>query len=92
MKINVLEKELFDDKLGRLVKNQIVEVIDHKAKFYIERGLAESYETKVMRDRPSLVVGKQLSALPVAPVLQSQTLNQLENGEKKKRKQKKALL
>jgi hypothetical protein len=91
MKINVLAKRVLDDKLGLLVKGQVVDVVDHKARFYIGQGLAEAYETKVMRDHPLSVAGTQSSASPVDQALTEQTLNLSENGEKKKRKKTKAL-
>lgn len=91
MKISILAKVVIDDRLGGLKKGQIVEVPDHKAMFYINEGLAETYQTKVMRDYPLLGAGKPLSASPVAQVLTKQTLNLSENGEKKRRKKTKAL-
>lgn len=91
MKINVLAKVVLDDRLGRLQKGQVVEVADHKARFYISEGLAEAYETKVMRDHPLSVAGTPLSALPVDQALTEQTLSLSENGEKKKRRKTKAL-
>jgi hypothetical protein len=93
MKINITAKMVLDDKLGRLNKDQVVDLVDHKARFYIETGMAELYETKVLRDRPSMVAGTPLSASPVAQALQEQTLNLSENGEKKptRRRKTKAL-
>jgi hypothetical protein len=91
MKINVLAGLILDDRLGRLRKGQIVELPDHKAMFYIREGMAEAYETKVMRDYPSQAAGKPLSALQVGQVLTKQTLSTSETGEKKTRKRKKAL-
>ena len=93
MKVSVTAKSIFDDKLGKLVKGQTVELPDHKARFYIERGEVEFYETKVMRDRPLLGAGTQLSASPVAQALPKQTLSESEYGEKKRgRKSLKQLL
>lgn len=93
MKVSVTAKSIFDDKLGKLIKGQMVELPDHKARFYIERGEVEFYETKVMRDRPLLGAGTQLSASPVAQVLPEQTLSESSNGEKKRgRKSLKQLL
>lgn len=88
MKINILSKVVFDDRLGRLTKGQTVEVPDHKALFYFSQGMAEPYQTKVMRDYPLEVAGIQSSASPVDQVLTKQTLNSSESGEKKTRKKK----
>jgi hypothetical protein len=93
MKVSVTAKAIFDDKLGKLIKGQTVELPDHKARFYLERGEVEFYETKVLRDRPYQAVGTQQSASPAAPVLPAQTLSESESGEKKRgRKSLKQLL
>jgi hypothetical protein len=93
MKVSVTAKAIFDDKLGRLNKGQTVELPEHKARFYLERGEVEYYETKVLRERPYQAVGAPLSALPAAQVSQTQTLSELDNGEKRrKRKTLKVLL
>lgn len=93
MKISITAKAVFDDKFGRLNKGQTVDMPDHKARFYIERGEAEYYETKVLRDRPLPAAGAPLSASPVAQALPPQTLSESENGEKKRgRKSLKQLL
>jgi len=93
MKINITAKAVFDDRKGRLVRDTVIDLPDHKAQFYIEQGLAEPYQTKVMRDHPSMVAGTPLSASPVDLALPEQTLTSLENGEKKptKRRKTKAL-
>lgn len=88
MKVSVTAKNIFDDKLGKLVKGQTVELPDHKARFYIERGDVEFYETKVMRDRPYQAVGTQLSASQAAQALPTQTLSESESGEKKRGRKK----
>lgn len=88
MKIVITAKAIFDDRLGRLVNGQVAELVDHKARFYIEQGVAEPYQTKVMRDHPSMVAGTPLSASPVDQALPEQTLNLSENGEKKRRPRK----
>ena len=88
MKIHFLAKQVFDDKAGRIVAGQVLEMPANKAQFYIQRGDAEPYNTKVLRDRPLMAAGRPLSALPVDQVLQEQTLNLSENGEKKKRTRK----
>jgi len=91
MKVSILKKAILDDKLGRLMHGQVVDLPEHKARFYLARGEAELYETKVFRENPSKAAGQvtQPSALPVALVLPVQTLNQSEDGAKKKGKLKK---
>jgi len=93
MKVAITAKAIFDDKFGRLNKGQTVDLPDHKARFYIERGEAEYYETKVLRDRPLSVAGEPLSASPAAQVSFTQTLSESGVGEKKRgRKSLKQLL
>jgi hypothetical protein len=92
MKVSVTAKVIYDDKAGRLNKGQVVDLPAHKARFYIERGEVEYYETKVIRERPSLTVGTQLSASPAVQASQSQTSEQLESGVKKRGRKPKGLL
>lgn len=87
MKIAIKSKKpLFDDKLGRLTDGQVVELPDHKANFYLERGVAELYETKVVRDRPYEAAGRmeQSSASPVVLALPEQTQSESESGGKRR--------
>ena len=90
MKVSVTAKMIFDDKFGRLVKGQEVELPTHKAQFYLERGEVEYYETKVIRERPYQTVGTQQSASPAVEALQMQTLNESENGGKRRGRKPKA--
>ena len=86
MKISILKKAILDDKLGRLMHGQIVDLPEHKAQFYIARGDAELYETKVFRENPSKAVGetKPLSASPAVLVLPVQTPTVYEDGAKRR--------
>jgi len=52
MKVSVAVKAILDDKLGKLMKDEVVDLPDHKAKFYLERGDAVLYQTKVVHERP----------------------------------------
>tara|TARA_R110000868_G_scaffold31576_4_gene115612 strand:- start:2508 stop:2729 length:222 start_codon:yes stop_codon:yes gene_type:complete len=53
MKIFIQSKKpLRDDKLGRLMHGDIVDLPEHKANFYLQRGEATTYETKIVIDRP----------------------------------------
>lgn len=53
MKIAIKSKRpLLDDKLGRLMHGDIVDMPEHKARFYLERGDAMSYEAKVVVEKP----------------------------------------
>jgi hypothetical protein len=93
MKVSVTAKVIYDDKFGKLKKGQSVELPDHKANFYLQRGEVEFYQTKVLRDRPSQAAGEQSSASQVAQVLPAQTLSESDSGEKKRgRKSLKQLL
>ena len=80
-------KPVFDDQLGRLKENDVVEIVDHKALFYIQRGEAMCYQTKVLQDRPLLDAGKveQSSAAPADQAYATKTLNESADGEPKKR-------
>jgi hypothetical protein len=92
MKVSVTAKVIYDDKFGKLKKGQSVDLPEHKANFYLERGEVEFYQTKVLRDRPYQAAGEQSSALQVAQALPAQTLSELGSGEKKRGRKPKALL
>ena len=85
MKVSILKKTLLDDKLGRLMYGDIVDLPEHKARFFLERGDVELYETKVIRENPYKAAGvvAQSSVSPVALVLPEQTLNASERGGKR---------
>ena len=88
MKITILtKKQPIDDKLGRLKTGETYDMPDHKANFYIQRGEAMCYQTKVLQDRPLLDAGKveQSSAAPAAQAYATKTLNESADGEPKKR-------
>lgn len=93
MKISILKKAILDDKLGRLMHGQVVDLPEHKAQFYVARGDAELYETKVFRENPSKAVGetKPLSASPAVLVLPEQTSSASETGVKRKGRPRKGL-
>jgi hypothetical protein len=91
MKVSVTAKTIFDDRMGKLTKGQVVDLPDHKAKFYIQRGEVEYYETKVLRERPYPAAGTPLSASPVAQVSPSQTFEQSESGVKRRGRKPKGL-
>lgn len=80
-------KPVFDDKLGRLKEGDVVEVADRKAMFYIQRGEAMCYQTKVLQDRPCVADGltAQSSALDQGRAYATKTLNESADGEPKKR-------
>ena len=80
------KKAVLDDRLGRLRTGETYEMPDHKAMFYLQRGEAMLYQTKVMQDFPSSGAGKveQSSVSPVAQVSQPTTANESEPGEKKR--------
>ena len=92
MKIVITAKAVNDDRLGRLRKDQVVELIDHKALFYVARGEAILYETKVKQDLPSQAVGAPLSVSPAAQASPQTIASESDSGEKpepKKRGRKK---
>lgn len=93
MKVSILKKAILDDKLGRLMHGQVVDLPEHKAQFYVARGDAELYETKVFRENPSKAVGetKPLSASPAVLVLPEQTSSASETGVKRKGRPRKGL-
>jgi len=79
-------KPVFDDNLGRLKEGDIVEIADRKAAFYIQEGLAQCYQTKVLQDRPYQAAGttEQLSASPVVQASPQTTMSESVSGEKKR--------
>ena len=80
-------KPVFDDNLGRLKEGDVVDILDRKANFYIQEGLAMSYQTKVLQERPLADAGKveQSSAAPADRVYATKTLSESVDGEQKKR-------
>ena len=52
MKVSITAKVILDDKLGKLMKDAVVDLPDHKANFYIQRGEVVQYQTKVVHERP----------------------------------------
>ena len=92
MKIVITSKKtLLDDKFGRLPKDKVIDMPDHKAMFYIERGDAVRFETKELQDNPLKTDGEvaRSSASPVVEALPSKMLKKSETGEKKTRGRKK---
>lgn len=92
MKIVITSKKsIKDDVKGRLPLGTVIDLPEHKAMFYIERGEAVRYETKLLEDNPLKTDGveAQLSVSPAAEVSQNKTLNLLKNGEKMTRSRKK---
>lgn len=92
MKIHITSrKPILDDRHGRLVTGQIVDVVDNKALFYIQRGEAEMLEVKDKRERPLQDAGtaQQSSALPVDQASAPMTSSESEAGAKKKTARKK---
>lgn len=89
MKVAVTIPLIRDDRLGIIKKGQVVDMIDHKARFFLARGEVELYETKVLRENPSVAAGNPLSASQAAPASQPQTLNPSGDGAKKRGRQKK---
>lgn len=79
-------KPVFDDQLGRLKEGDVVDILDRKANFYIQEGLAMPYQTKVLQDRPLPPAGAtaQSSALPPAPQSQPMTASESVDGVKKR--------
>jgi hypothetical protein len=88
MKVSVTAKIIYDDKLGKLVKGQEIEMPTHKAEFYLQRGDVEFYQTKVIRDRPLPIAGEQSFVAPVAQALPVTTSSKSGYGVKKKAKTK----
>lgn len=88
MKVAITARQVLDDKKGLLRKGQIVELPDSKARFFIERGEAELYQTKVLRERPSLAAGESASASPAAQALPQTMLPASEPGKKRGRPKK----
>lgn len=87
MKIVITSKKpINDDIKGRLATNAVIDLPDHKAMFYIERGEAVRYETKVLQDNPLKTDGAVglSSAARQVEVSPRQTLNLSGSGEKKK--------
>lgn len=92
MKIVITSKKpINDDVRGRLACNTVIDLPDHKAMFYIERGEAVRYETKVLQDNPLKTGGAeaQSSVAPAVEASPSQTLKLSDSGVKKTQGRKK---
>jgi hypothetical protein len=94
MKIVITAKIVRTSEYGNLVKDRIVEVPEHFAKFLIERGEAIRFETKEQMDRPTVTAGKvePSSASPADQASPSPTLNSSEGGVKRRGRPAKASL
>lgn len=79
-------KPVFDDNLGRLKEGDVVDILDRKANFYIQEGLAMPYQTKVLQDRPLVASGAMEQSLPLrqAPPSQPMTASESSDGAKKR--------
>lgn len=84
MKVHVVAKRIIDDKRGALFRGEIVDLPDQKATFYRKRGEVELYETKVLRDRPSLAAGQMSSAWRAAHHLPQMMSNSSDSGDSPK--------
>ena len=82
------ETPILDDRMGRLEQGQVIDIVDHKAEFYIEAGCAELFETKVAREFPCEAAGAEQpqSASQVALVLPEQTAKPSVSGDKKRKR------
>lgn len=89
MKIYITtRKPIFDDRAGKMNPGDTVEMPDHKAMFYISRGEAVHYETKVRQERPSMGAGETLpsSASPVAHLSPKTTASESGYGVRKRKR------
>ena len=91
MEIVIKKKGVRHDRLGRLEVDQKVDLPEAQARFFVERGDADLYLTKVLRDRPCVAGGEggQSSALPAAQALPQATLIESADGGKKRGRRKK---
>lgn len=91
MKISITtRKPIFDDRVGKMNPGDTVEMPDHKAMFYVARGEAVHYETKVRQERPFTVAGETLpsSASLVAHHSPKTTASESGYGVKKRKRTK----
>lgn len=91
MKISITAKAVIDDRKGRLKQGDVVELNDQKALFYINRGEAIRYETKVIQERPIVAAGAPSFASPVAQALPEQTLSESDGGVKRRGRRRRSL-
>ena len=61
MKVSITAKVILDDKLGKLMKDAVVDLPDHKANFYLERGDVVRYQTKVVQEAPEQAVTQEVT-------------------------------
>jgi hypothetical protein len=89
MRIVIRAKVMFHDRVGRLVRDQVVSVPDQvsekQATEWLRRGFAERFETKQLRDRPSVAAGAVSSASPAVQVSQRTMSNSSGAGAKRQR-------
>ena len=52
MEVKVI-KGFYHDRLGKVNKDQVVDITDSQAKMFLERGAVELYETKVVHQAPA---------------------------------------
>lgn len=80
-------KEMFHPLKGRIRKGVEVELEDKVASMYVKMCAAEYYETKVVREFPSVGSGEMQpsSASPVAQASQQTIASELDSGAPKRR-------
>jgi hypothetical protein len=92
MQVHLL-KLMYHDRLGKIKAGRVVDLPEHQAKEWIKHGIAESYQTKVIRQDPLPHAGvvTQSSALPVEEVSTVTTSTPLKRGAKPKKTKTKQL-
>lgn len=90
MQIVIRAKVMFHDRMGRLVRDQVVtapeQVTERQAEDWLRRGFAERIETRDARERPSPAVGAPSSASPAAPASPQTTASASDDGGKRRRR------
>ena len=85
MKVAIVSKVLYHDRLGKLVRGAVVDLPESQAVAWLKSGWVEPADAKVERERPSEAAGTPSSALPVAPVSTEQTPTPSKRGGKQKK-------
>ncbi|MGJ7497469.1 hypothetical protein ACSFA8_20675 [Variovorax sp. RT4R15] len=85
MKVSILSKVLLHDQLGRLKQGDTAELPDKLAEQWRAKGWVEPYDTKVIRERPSVPAGDKQSASQAGQASPEQTPKPSKRGGRPKK-------
>ena len=61
---------MFDDKIGLIKKDTVIDIDDAKAQFYVVRGYAKIYLAKVVEELPAVEVQPEKKRIKKTKVIE----------------------